>query len=57
MLSKLELMGEKVFKNIWEKEKIKCGFKLQQKQKIMQDFVASCMKRSSEVQKIEVIKQ
>ena len=55
VLSKLELMGEKVFKNIWGKEKIKCGFKLQQKQKMF--GIISCMKRSSEVQKNEVIKQ
>ena len=55
VLSKLELMGEKSLQKHFGKEKIKCGFKLQQKQKMF--GIISCMKRSSEVQKNEVIKQ
>lgn len=55
VLSKLELMGEKSLQKHFWKEKIKCGFKLQQKQKMF--GIISCMKRSSEVQKNEVIKQ
>ena len=50
-LGKLELMGEIEVNSILKK-KLKCGFKLQPKQKIItRDFVASCMKRSSVLEK------
>ena len=57
-LGKLELMGEievkSIFKILLLKKKLKCGFKLQPKQKIItRDFVASCMKRSSVLKKMK----